>query len=221
MGIFLTLKHHDRLFADARPINLLKYIKSSGSINQAAQLAGISYKSALHAINEMNQITDKALLASATGGKGGSATTLTPYGERLLQLYGLLKQIQQKAYHVLNDENLPLDSLLAAISRFSLQTSARNQFFGSLIEYDNRSIQQNSKRLQLTAGKEVLVLIKAPAIKLLPQQTAIPTADNIIAGTIVDIEKDHSELKVKLEGWIITLFYRVKSRNSRAKDKKW
>ncbi len=92
----------------------------------------------------MNQIADKALLASATGGKGGGGTTFTPYGEQLLQLYGLLKQIQQKAYHVLNDENLPLDSLLAAISRFSLQTSARNQFFGTLIEYDNHSIHQNS-----------------------------------------------------------------------------
>ncbi|WP_032116286.1 TOBE domain-containing protein [Candidatus Arsenophonus nilaparvatae] len=225
MDIFLTLKRHDQLFADARRINLLLYIKSSGSIKQAAQLAGMSYKSAWHAINEMNQIADKALLASATGGKGGGGTTLTPYGERLLQLYGLLKQIQQQAYHVLNDENLPLDSLLAAISRFSLQTSARNQFFGTLIEYDNHSIQQNikiqltnsntiinasltkqsSKRLHLTAGKEVLILIKAPAIKLLPQQTTTPAADNIIIGTVADIEKDDkdSELKVKLEDGLL------------------
>lgn len=225
MDIFLTLKLHDRLFADVRRIKLLNCIKSSGSIKQAAQLAGMSYKSAWHAINEMNQIAEKNLVASATGGKGGGGTVLTSYGERLLQLYGLLKQIQQKAYHVLNNEDLPLDSLLAAISRFSLQTSARNQFFGTLIEYDSQSIQQNIKilltnsntiinasltkqsiqRLQLTAGKEVLILLKAPAIKLLPPQTVILAADNSVTGTVVDIEKDDkdSELKVKLEDGLL------------------
>ncbi len=42
MDIFLTLKLHYRLFAGARRINLLQYIKSSGSIKQATQLAGMS-----------------------------------------------------------------------------------------------------------------------------------------------------------------------------------
>ena len=45
---------------------------------------------------------------------------LTRYGQRLIQLYDLLAQIQQKAFDVLSDDdNLPLDSLLAAISRFT------------------------------------------------------------------------------------------------------
>ena len=39
---------------------------------------------------------------------------LTRYGQRLIQLYDLLAQIQQKAFDVLSDDdNLPLDSLLA------------------------------------------------------------------------------------------------------------
>lgn len=78
MDIFLILIIYDRLFADARRINLLNYIKSSSSINQAAQLAGMSDKSAWHAINEMNQIAEKILLAS---GRGGGGTVLTPYSE--------------------------------------------------------------------------------------------------------------------------------------------
>lgn len=98
----------------------------------------------------------------------------------------LLGQIQQKAFDVLQQDNLPLDSLLAAIARFSLQTSARNQFFGTVIERDHQQVQQHisllladghtrltaavtqqsADRLQLTPGKEVLALIKAPWVKL-------------------------------------------------------
>lgn len=81
--------------------------------------------------------------------------------------------MQQKAFDVLQQDDLPLDSLLAAISRFSLQTSARNQFFGTVIERDHQQVQQHTAillndgttrlmaavtqqsadRLQLTPGK--------------------------------------------------------------------
>lgn len=128
--ILLTLKLQQRLFADPRRIALLKQIDQTGSISQGAKHAGISYKSAWDAINEMNQLSEQPLVDRATGGKGGGGAVLTRYGQRLIQLYDLLAQIQQKAFDVLSDDDaLPLDSLLAAISRFSLQTSARNQWF--------------------------------------------------------------------------------------------
>ncbi len=134
--ILLTLKLRERLFADPRRMELLRQIRHTGSISQGAKLAGISYKSAWDAINEMNQLADETLVERSTGGKGGGGAILTPYGERLIQLYELLAQIQQKAFDVLKEDALPLDSLLAAISRFSLQTSARNQFFGNVVERD-------------------------------------------------------------------------------------
>lgn len=68
----------------------------------------------------MNQLSEQPLVDRATGGKGGGGAVLTRYGQRLIQLYDLLAQIQQKAFDVLSDDDaLPLDSLLAAISRFS------------------------------------------------------------------------------------------------------
>ncbi|MGA6580778.1 molybdenum-dependent transcriptional regulator, partial [Providencia sp. NPDC089923] len=206
--ILLTLKLQGSLFADPRRIALLKQIKATGSISQGAKLAGISYKSAWDAINEMNQLTDDILVDRATGGKGGGGTTLTHYGERLLQLYDLLAQIQQKAFDVLKEDNLPLDSLLAAISRFSLQTSARNQFFGTLITRDHMQVQQHvqirladnstvinaalteqsANRLRLVEGKEVLALIKAPWVKLSKQPQATEF-DNCLAGKITMLER--------------------------------
>nr|VUD31443.1 DNA-binding domain of ModE / Molybdate-binding domain of ModE [Raoultella sp. NCTC 9187] len=181
--ILLTLKLQQRLFADPRRISLLKQIDQTGSISQGAKNAGISYKSAWDAINEMNQLSEQALVDRATGGKGGGGAVLTRYGQRLIQLYDLLAQIQQKAFDVLSDDDaLPLDSLLAAISRFSLQTSARNQWFGTITGRDHQQVQQHvevlladgqtrlkvaitarsAERLGLDEGQEVLVLLKAP-----------------------------------------------------------
>ncbi len=116
--ILLTLKLQQRLFADPRRIALLKQIQHTGSISQGAKLAGISYKSAWDAINDMNTLSEEILVERATGGKGGGGAHLTRYGERLIQLYDLLATIQQKAFDTLKDDSLPLDSLLAAISRF-------------------------------------------------------------------------------------------------------
>jgi len=216
--ILLTLKLQQRLFADPRRIELLKQIKVTGSISQGAKLAGISYKSAWDAINEMNQLADSLLVERNTGGKGGGGALLTHYGERLLQLYDLLAQIQQKAFDVLKDDNLPLDSLLAAISRFSLQTSARNQLFGTVIERDHQHVQQHievlladgttrlraaiteqsANRLQLSPGKEVLVLIKAPWVTL---STSPREEDNVLESEIISIERgqDNSEVMLALQ----------------------
>ncbi|KDG76124.1 transcriptional regulator modE [Escherichia coli UCI 51] len=142
--ILLTLKLQQKLFADPRRISLLKHIALSGSISQGAKDAGISYKSAWDAINEMNQLSEHILVERATGGKGGGGAVLTRYGQRLIQLYDLLAQIQQKAFDVLSDDDaLPLNSLLAAISRFSLQTSARNQWFGTITARDHDDVQQH------------------------------------------------------------------------------
>ncbi|WP_312464876.1 molybdenum-dependent transcriptional regulator [Pantoea endophytica] len=201
----LHIRLQQKLFADPRRIELLKRVQQTGSISQGAKLAGISYKSAWDAINEMNQLADKTLVDRATGGKGGGGAQLTRYGERLIQLFQLMEQIQQKAFDVLQNDSLPLDSLLAAIARFSLQTSARNQLFGTVLASDHQQVQQHievlladgvtrlqvaitarsAERLQLDSGKEVLVLIKAPWIHV---SHAAVSSDNQLAAQISAIE---------------------------------
>lgn len=211
--ISLIIRLQQKLFADPRRIELLKQIQHTGSISQGAKLAGISYKSAWDAINEMNQLADRTLVERATGGKGGGGAILTRYGERLIQLFQLLEQIQQKAFDVLQDDSLPLDSLLAAIARFSLQTSARNQLFGTIIQRDHLLVQQHvevmladgatrlkvalteqsADRLQLDSGKEVLVLIKAPWIEVTHDATA---ADNQLSGVVQQISQGETQSEV-------------------------
>lgn len=55
----LHIRLQQKLFADPRRIELLKRVQQTGSISQGAKLAGISYKSAWDAINEMNQMAMK------------------------------------------------------------------------------------------------------------------------------------------------------------------
>jgi len=215
--ILLTLKLQQRLFADPRRIALLKQIEQTGSISQGAKNAGISYKSAWDAINEMNQLSEQTLVERATGGKGGGGAVVTRYGQRLIQLYDLLGQIQQKAFDVLSDDDaLPLDSLLAAISRFSLQTSARNQWFGTITARDRQQVQQHvevlladgetrlkvaitaqsGERLGLDEGKEVLVLLKAPWVNLTQDAQRAAQADNQLTGRISHIERGAQQSEV-------------------------
>ena len=215
--ILLTLRLQQKLFADPRRIALLKQIEQTGSISQGAKNAGISYKSAWDAINDMNTLSEQMLVERATGGKGGGGAVLTRYGQRLIQLYDLLAQIQQKAFDVLSDDdNLPLDSLLAAISRFSLQTSARNQWFGTVTARDNGQVQQHieilladgttrlkaavttqsGERLGLDEGKEVLVLLKAPWVAVTRDAECAKAADNQLQGTIRHIERGEAQCEV-------------------------
>ncbi|AUV01905.1 molybdenum-dependent transcriptional regulator [Phytobacter ursingii] len=217
--ILLTLKLQERLFADPRRINLLKQIEQTGSISQGAKNANISYKSAWDAINEMNQLSEQTLVERATGGKGGGGAVVTRYGQRLIQLYDLLGQIQQKAFDVLSDDDaMPLDSLLAAISRFSLQTSARNQWFGTITALDHQQVQQHVnvlladgttslkvaitaqsvQRLELTQGKEVLVLLKAPWVGITTDHATAQQADNQLRGRISHIERGELQCEVLL-----------------------
>ena len=189
--ILLSIKLQQQLFVDPKRIRLLKEIHECGSINQAAKNANVSYKSAWDHLQAMHDISPKPLLTRNTGGKHGGGTQLTPYAERLLQLYDLLEQTQEKAFQILHDESIPLNSLLSATARFSPQSSARNQFFGKvkhifdkqincLIEIEIPALpkplyalitKKSAVRLQLVLGKEVMAMIKAPWIKILPQNT--------------------------------------------------
>ncbi len=185
LDILLSLQQQGRLFITPRRVRLLEEIQREGSISKGAKAAGISYKTAWDAVKEMNELADQPLVTSGAGGKGGGGARLTDYGNRVLKIYGLLNRIERMAVDALQDENASLDSLLAVVSRFGLQTSARNQFFAYVqsVGRDDLSHQvsltlnggahiladiteRSCQRLGLAPGKEVLALIKAPWVSI-------------------------------------------------------
>ncbi|NUF48572.1 TOBE domain-containing protein [Gilliamella sp. ESL0250] len=183
--ILLTLNIQQRLFTDPRRIMLLKAIEQTGSLSQAAKQIGVSYKTAWDAINEINKLAPKPFLITAIGGKNGGGTKLSAYAVRFIQLYDLLTQLQQTAFNILSDDKVPLDDILKATARLSLQTSARNQLYGTVKQIQTSDVagfitvllcdnqtelsvyitQSSIERLKLSIDKTVLLLIKAPMIE--------------------------------------------------------
>ena len=63
---------------------LLEQIAEQGSITRAAKAAGLSYKAAWDAIDTMNQRANQPVVERSIGGKGGGATKITDFGQRLI-----------------------------------------------------------------------------------------------------------------------------------------
>lgn len=210
--ILLTLNLGQQLFADPRRVCLLKQIEQTGSLSRAAKEVGISYKTAWDAINEMNKLAPKVLVNSSVGGKGGGGAQLSAYAVRFIQLYDLLTQIQSKAFHVLNDDNVPLDNLLAATARLSLQTSARNQLYATVQQIHSTHImallddqqtaltvnitQQSIERLKLSKNKAIILLIKAPAVTI--SLDVIEKSNNHFAATITHMSEGTTRSEIAL-----------------------
>src|SRR5258707_15034129 len=70
-----------------REARLLEAVDRVKSIKDAAAEAGISYRTAWSAIQQMEQALGRPIVVSRAGGPGGGATTLTEECRRPLTLY--------------------------------------------------------------------------------------------------------------------------------------
>jgi len=75
-----------------REARLLEAVDRVRSIKDAAADAGISYRTAWSAIQQMEQALGRPMVSSRAGGPGGGATTLTDEGRRLLTAYQELRR---------------------------------------------------------------------------------------------------------------------------------
>ncbi len=68
-------------------IELLETIEQTGSLRQAAQTLGMSYRRAWLLLDALNRsFTEPAAIASV-GGQGGGGARLTPFGSELVKRY--------------------------------------------------------------------------------------------------------------------------------------
>lgn len=196
-------------------IALLQHIAEQGSITRAAKSAGLSYKAAWDAIDELNNLAQKPLVERSVGGKGGGGAKLSSEGERVLRLYQKLQALQAQVLEAAEDA-----SDLDLLGRLMLQTSARNQLHGKVVAIealgrndrirlelaegltiDTQITHDSTLRLELHIGTEVVALIKAGWLELSGAHHAATPGNNYLEGVIeeiLDAEDGPSEVRIGL-----------------------
>lgn len=88
----VTLTRRGAPVIGEREARLLEAVDRVRSIKDAASEAGISYRTAWSAIQQMEQALGRPMVVSRAGGPGGGATALTDECRRLLTLYQDLRR---------------------------------------------------------------------------------------------------------------------------------
>jgi len=213
----LSLHAGDRPLGGPDRIELLAAIGETGSISAAARAVGMSYKGAWDAIDAMNNLADEPLVVRAAGGRRGGGTTLTPRGQRLVEVFRAMAD--EHARYVARLGALGEASLrdLQLMRRFALRTSARNQLAATVVAVRSGKVndavelqlsggqrltatitRQSTRDLGLAVGGEAIALIKASAVALAPSDDEVKTT-NRLAGTVAAIHRDAADAEVRLE----------------------
>lgn len=182
-------------------IALLQHVAEQGSITRAAKAAGISYKAAWDAIDELNNLATQPLVERSTGGRGGGGARLSAEGERVLRLYQRLQALQAEFL-----EAAEHSSDLDLLGRLMLRTSARNQLQGEVngvhregrhdrvslalgggLQIDALITPDSTERLGLSVGSTVVALLKAGWVHLLAPSDTPPVGSNCLAAAVSEV----------------------------------
>ena len=188
----LTLELLNQPFLLEKRIELLKAIKQTGSINKAATLVPMSYKSAWEAVEAMNNLSISPIVTRETGGAGGGGTTLTQYGENLLTTYSLLKEEQRKFLENLNRITDLNSGTLKTIRRLSMQISARNQIIGTIEKISLGAVNAEIQ-IKLKSGKSIVSIITNSSVENLglainDEVVAVIKSSNVLLSTQTNLK---------------------------------
>lgn len=199
----LALRREGRPLVGRDRIDLLEAVAAHGSITKAAKVVGLSYKAAWDALNAVNNLLPRPAIISQTGGRHGGGAALTEDGRALIAAFRLLEERLGRVAAALGDECGALDPLTLLWS-LGMKTSARNAFRCVVTEVRPGAVNaevllrlsstadltaiitlESVRDLDITAGREVMVLVKSSFVLLAPagQKLAI-SARNRVNGVI-------------------------------------
>lgn len=203
---------------DARMMVLLRAIEQTNSLNQAARAVGLSYKGAWQMLERANNVAPHALVTTATGGSKGGGSQLTPAGKRLLALYLNVQEQHRQFLQQLNQALLADPELCWFLKPLAVKTSVANQMFVR-IEAITRGLVQAElqlvlkgganlvasldvftlEQLKLAVGDEILAMIPAAEIVLLPiAELAAVSARNQLLGQVLRVDRDELVVEIVL-----------------------
>ena len=184
----------EQICISKKQIELLKAIKNTGSITEAAKSMQISYKSAWDSLNELN--SKKELVIT----KKNSGSALSDEASKLVNKYELIEKMQNALLSKVEDININLEF----IPKICFALSARNQLkakitkiiegalnceiFGALSSGDELKATitlASQKRMDLKEGDDVYFIFKAPSVIVSKEQSAVSLMPNLINAKVI------------------------------------
>lgn len=160
---------------DNRMIELLKAVEQSGSINQAVRQVGLSYKGAWQMLERASNGAPQPLLTTAIGGSKGGGSVLTPAGRALLALFSRLERQHREFIADLNRSLEDDPDTILLLQRLVVQTSTRNQLFGSVTAIAPRE-EDTQISVRLKGGELVVTTIRSGSL----DELAIAVGDDAV-----------------------------------------
>ncbi len=148
----------DRNLGGPGRIALLREIRDHGTLTHAARAMKMSYKGAWDAIEAMNNLAGEPLVERSAGGRGGGSTRLSARGERLVENFERIDAEHRRFLAALNRQALGLVDDLVLLRRIDMQTSARNQFLGT-VRAIKRGAVNDEIDIEVVGGQMIVAII--------------------------------------------------------------
>lgn len=201
---------------------LLAAVDRIGSINRAAKSCGLSYKGAWEIIERANNLSPRVLVETATGGRHGGGTRLTPAGKALLDLFQSMQEEHRRFLDRLNSQLAEKPDFFYLLRRLIMKASARNQLYGKVTATHAGGVytevevglkggdslvamitNESVAKLGIAPGSDVIALIKAPMVIVVKDFGGYRlSARNQLQGTVTRIHKGavNAEVVIGLPG---------------------
>lgn len=165
-------------------VALLEAIRDTGSMTRAAEVVGISYKTAWDRVQAIHNAAGRPLVERSAGGAGGGGTRLTPYAVEMIAAFRELEATHAQMLARLSKSMGEPDAMLRSLATLGLRTSARNQLAGTVAEVRRGAVNAlvalalpgggdrihasltmtSLRELGLRPGAAVVALVKAPSV---------------------------------------------------------
>ena len=175
-------------------IALLEKIDELGSITSAAKAVGISYKTAWHLVNMMNNLSEKPLVDRVTGGKGGGGTLLTKEGKKVIEQFRVVQEEHRKFLENLGERLGESNHLYQFLKRIAMKISARNIFSGTVEKIIKGAVNAEVVLL-LNGGNRIVAIITNGSVDNLDLKEGL-NAYAIIKASSIIIGQELHEAKI-------------------------
>jgi molybdate transport system regulatory protein len=195
IGSALSVQTATGTLGSKRWMDLLASVGDTNSITAAAKVVGLTYKAAWDAIDAMNNLSDKPLVERSVGGKGGGATRLTVRGRQLVDTFHKVEAEHARFIDALNARVKGGSRNLGVLGRFTMLTSARNQFTGKVTRIKAGAV-NDEVQLKLSGGEEIVSVITHESVENLGLKIGTRVVALVKASSVIVAIDDGALMKL-------------------------